>query len=385
MSNLDSNKKTLDLIYERSSLVQDRLSFPSINDRFCEGSRAVLPWINGYLNARDDHGGDTKKAKEYLNSIGQNSSEIADRFRGGMLGLAIGDALGTTLEFSQRDSLPQLTRIVGGGPFNLRPGEWTDDTSMAICLAHSLIRKEGFVAQDVMDLFYLWWKKGVFSVNDRCFDIGDTVREALILYENTLEPFAGNSSPQAAGNGSLMRLLPIVLFNFSNIDQCIEACASSSKLTHKAVEAVDACRYFGALIVAAIKGEPKEKLTGSVYEPAPSCWQRRPLVSSIVQLASNVHSRARNQIKSTGYVIDTLEAALWAFHNSETFESGALLAANLGGDSDTVAAVYGQLAGAYYGESGINTDWIRTLSKYHIFYYYADQLLRFGVCDYRPR
>ena len=109
------------------------------------------------------------------------------------------------------------------------------------------------------------------------------------------------------------------------------------------------------------------------------------MTSSIVQLAANIHSRTRNEIKSTGYVIDTLEAALWAFHNSNTFENGALLAANLGGDSDTVAAVYGQLAGAYYGEMRINTNWIRTLSKYHIFYHYADQLLRFGVCDYRPR
>ncbi|QIL91841.1 hypothetical protein GNX18_06930 [Microbulbifer sp. SH-1] len=174
---------------------------------------------------------------------------LASKFRGALLGLAIGDALGTTLEFSARDSAPKVTDLVGGGPFNLEPGQWTDDTSMALCLAHSLLRKEGLVLQDQMDLYLQWWKNGAFSVNRKCFDIGNTVVSALQRYEKTGDPLSGSSDKNAAGNGSLMRLAPVALFFFGRPDACVNASGASSETTHRAPEAIDACKYFGGGIV----------------------------------------------------------------------------------------------------------------------------------------
>lgn len=371
-------------IEKRAKFVEDELALPPVNDKLSEGSRSVLLWVLAYLNYRIVNPSIPDKAKEYLDSIGQNSSALASKFRGAMLGLAIGDALGSTLEFSSRDSRPKVTDLVGGGPFNLSPGEWTDDTSMALCMAHSLVRKEFFCPTDHLDLYSLWWKKGYFSVNGACFDIGNTVVDALSRYQRTGESYPGSTDEKAAGNGSLMRLVPMALFYFSDPERCIRYCGSSSKTTHGAQEAVDACRYFGALIHGAIKGEKKEKLTQGLYEPLPGIWEKEPLVQSIVRVATGAYKKSRNEISSSGYVVDTLEAAIWAFHHTENFEDGAILSANLAGDSDTVAAIYGQLAGAYYGEALMNPEWIKKLAKFHVFYYYADRLLRFGLCDY-PR
>lgn len=373
-------KVCLDLIEKRASTVEDPLVFPPLHDRIHEGCRSTSVWLLPYLDHRCAVNGDIMKTKEYLDAVGQNSSDFASRFRGALLGLALGDALGTTLEFSQRDSLPEVTSIIGGGPFGLRPGEWTDDTSMALCLAHSLVRKGSFNYQDQLDLYCLWWKKGIFSSNGRCFDIGNTVVDALNRYMETGDAYSGSTDPMAAGNGSLMRLAPVVLFYFSDPDSCVEWCAESSKTTHGAKEAVDACRYLGALLHGAIKGVSKAELTQGLYEPYTNFWSDDPLSLAIQNVAMEACRKSRDKIRSSGYVVHTLEAAIWAFHNTDTFEEGAILAANLGDDADTVAAVYGQLAGAYYGEHQINPFWIKKLSYFHVFYIYADKLRRFGLC-----
>ena len=362
-------------------LFRDDLTFPSLHGRMDEGSRRIMYWLTGYITLRIS-GADQNKCKAYLDTVGQNSSLLASKFRGALLGLALGDALGTTLEFSARDSKPKVTELTGGGPFNLKSGQWTDDTSMALCLAHSLIRCEESVLADQIKLYWYWWREGAFSVNGECFDIGNTVMSALYKYETEKTVYAGSTSPDTAGNGSLMRVAPAALFAFSSPKEVARICGESSRTTHGAVEAVDACRYFGVLIHGAIRGVPKHKLTTELYTPTKGMWDgRAALAPKVVEAALNAHKKTRDQIKSSGYVIDTLEAAIWAFHHTDTFEDGAVLAVNLAGDADTVGAVYGQLAGAYYGEMQINPEWIRELAKFHIFYLYADKLLRFGVCD----
>lgn len=381
---MTTENSRIEEIEKRASILVDDLAFPPLNDKLNEGSRSTLLWALAYVNYRIINGASPEQSKEYLDCIGQNSSVLASKFRGTILGLAIGDAFGSTLEFSIRDSLPKVDDLVGGGPFNLNPGEWTDDTSMALCMAHSLIRKEFFCPTDHLDLYSLWWKKGYFSVNGRCFDIGNTVIDALNRYQKTGESYPGSTDPNSAGNGSLMRLAPIALFYFSDPERCVRYCGSSSKTTHGAKEAIDACRYFGALLHGAINGEDKEQLTQKLYEPLPGIWEKEPLAQSIVNVATTAHKKSRDEISSSGYVVDTLEAAIWAFHHASNFEDGVILAANLAGDSDTVAAIYGQLAGAYYGEAQMKPEWIKKLSSFHVFYYYADQLLRFGISDY-PR
>lgn len=357
------------------------LSFPPANDRRCEGNRDTCLWVNAYLNERLKTWGRTADSTLYLNKIGQNSSLLASKFRGALLGLAAGDALGTTLEFSLRDSLPAVKDIVGGGPFGLLPGQWTDDTSMALCLAASLIRKGRFDSKDQMEIYVQWWKHGVFSSNGTCFDIGNTVKAALQRYLDTGVSDAGDESPESAGNGSIMRLAPVALFNFGSPPDLISACASSSKTTHKAKEAVDACKYFGGLIFGALVGVRKDVLVSGLFTPYPGAWDEHKLSPTLIEAVTSAAAKGRSSIESSGYVLHTLQAAIWAFANSQSFEEGALLAANLGGDADTTAAVYGQLAGAFYGEHMISPHWIKKLSHFHAFYYYADQLLRFGVSD----
>ena len=278
-----------------------------------------------------------------------------DRFRGALLGLAVGDAVGTTLEFKTPGSFQPIDDMVGGGPFDLSPGQWTDDTSMALCLAASLVEKRGFDPRDQMERYVRWWKEGYMSVTGHCFDIGTTVRSALLRFLSTGEPYSGSTDPNTAGNGSIMRLAPVPLFYSANPRLAIEQAANSSRTTHGAATAVDGCRYLAALIVGALNGATKAELLSPAYCPVPGHWDRDPLHPEVARVAAGSFKR-KHTPRGTGFVVDSLEAALWAFHHTTDFREGCLKAANLGEDADTTAAVYGQLAGAFYGEAGIPAD-----------------------------
>jgi len=307
---------------------------------------------------------ETKEQEQYITNWKENgSNEKIDRYKGCLLGLAAGDALGTTLEFKPPGTFKPLKDIVGGGPFRLNPGQWTDDTSMALCLAESLIEKNGFDAADQMDRYLMWKEKGHLSSNGECFDIGTTVSSALMRYKTTGNPFSGSVDPHAAGNGSIMRLAPVPMFFAANPKTAIHSCAQSSKTTHGATTCIDACRYFGALIIGALSGEKKETILSDHYCPIPGLWDDDPFCPEIEEIASgSFKHKDPPEIAGTGYVVKSLEAALWAFYHSETFEQGCLLAVNLGNDADTTGAVYGQIAGAYYGCSHIPSRWLDLLT-----------------------
>ena len=146
--------------------------------------------------------------------------ELLGRYRGCLLGIAIGDAVGTTLEFKPPGSFKPISDMVGGGPFRLKPGEWTDDTSMALCLATSLVEKNGFDPREEMDRYSRWWKEGYLSSNGVCFDIGNTVATALRQYQKTGDPIAGSISPHSAGNGCIMRLAPMPMCEIGGLQDC---------------------------------------------------------------------------------------------------------------------------------------------------------------------
>jgi ADP-ribosyl-[dinitrogen reductase] hydrolase len=283
---------------------------------------------------------------------------LIDHYRGSMIGLAVGDALGTSLEFMHPGTFAPLTDIVGGGPFDLNPGEWTDDTSMAICLAESLVEQGRFDAADQLRRYLRWYREGYRSSTGICFDIGITVRQALDRFAAEGCEFCGSTDPGTAGNGSLMRLAPVPLFYARDPLAAIHHAGESSRTTHGAAAAVDACRYFAGLIVGALNGETKDALLGDRYSPVRGYWDAHPLVPEIDEVARGSFRR-RNppEIVGSGYVVRSLEAALWAFHGMDNFADGCLAAANLGNDADTTAAIYGQLAGAFYGMDGIPPDW----------------------------
>lgn len=277
-----------------------------------------------------------------------------DRARGALLGLAVGDALGTTLEFRPKDSDPPLTTIVGGGPFRLRAGEWTDDTSMALALATSLAEKGRLDERDLMERFCAWAETGAYSHNGRCFDIGVTVRGALSRFRRTGNPVAGSTDPQSAGNGSLMRLAPVAILHAFDDAARIDAARRQSAVTHGAEEAVEACAAYADLVAEAIQGWSKDHVLTPRNGWAPDKVARAMRMETL--------GWEREQVRGSGYVIHSLEAALWAVGKARDYREAVLLAANLGEDADTTAAIAGQLAGALWGASGIPVEWLGLLA-----------------------
>ncbi|MEZ9234677.1 ADP-ribosylglycohydrolase family protein [Shewanella sp. 10N.286.52.A9] len=363
---------------EREKKIPNDLRFPFMTNKL-SGSREPhkTQWMSNYHVYRIAKPKPTDlECKNYYQRIGVDSDDDINRFRGALIGCAIGDALGTTVEFKASGTFQPMTDIVGGGPFNLKAGEWTDDTSMMYCLAHSLVRTKTCDFKDQMDLYTRWWQDGVFSVNGKCFDIGLTVVSALQRYEKTGEPFSGDTDPMSAGNGSLMRLAPIPIRYYDSFIDAIEYGGLSSKTTHGATEAVDACRYFSGLIWGALHGVSKSQLLDGIYSPIDDFWEANPLCPSMVELltSENYKIKKASEIRASGYVMHTLEAVLWAFFNSDSFESGALLAVNLGEDADTTGAVFGQLAGAFYGERVIDYNWVSKIKEHHVFYLKAQEL-----------
>jgi len=300
------------------------------------------------------------------------------RFRGSLLGLAAGDALGTTVEFERPGRFTPLTDIVGGGPFSLKPGEWTDDTTMALCLAESLVEK-GFDETHQLVTYCRWWREGHLSVKGRCFDIGNQTRSSLADFFVRGE-FVPVPDGKSAGNGSIMRLTPVPLRYAANPEQAIQYAARSSVTTHGARECVDACRYLAGLIVGAVQGRPKDELLSAGFSPVPGLWDRQPLAPKINAIANGSFKlKDPPDIVGAGYVVPSLEAALWAFHRSDDFRTGACLAVNLGDDADTTGAVYGQLAGAFYGEAGIPESWRNVLAMRELIERRADELYGLAV------
>jgi ADP-ribosyl-[dinitrogen reductase] hydrolase len=285
---------------------------------------------------------------------GTAADDIRDRARGALLGLAVGDALGTTLEFKGRDTYEPLTDLVGGGPFRLKPGQWTDDTAMALALADSLAAKDGLDEQDLLTRFHGWWQNGTYSCTGRCFDIGITTAHALSRWKATGKDHSGSIDPQTAGNGSLMRLAPVAIRFRDDRSALRDAAARQSKTTHAAPEAIDACVLYAEMMADAISGARRSE----VLKDHPGPWAGK--IDTINQ--GSWRGLGRASVNASGYVAHSLEAALWATGRTAKYDRAVLHAANLGQDSDTTAAIAGQLAGALAGASGIRVDWLAKLA-----------------------
>jgi ADP-ribosylglycohydrolase/protein-tyrosine phosphatase len=280
------------------------------------------------------------------------TTDSVDRAVGALLGLATGDAVGTTLEFEPPGSFEPITDLVGGGPFHLAAGQWTDDTSMALCLAESLLDTGTMDLADQMRRYLLWQKTGYLSSNGRCFDIGGTTRHQLARFGRTGEPIDPHTDDDAAANGSLMRLAPVPIRWHADPEAAAEQAATSSRPTHAAARPVDACRLLGAMTAALIAGTPPEEVL------APGFWRWGDLHPEVAALAAGSwRDKEPPVVRGTGYCVDALEAALWAVAGGADFREAVLRAANLGDDADTTAAIAGQLAGAAWGATGIPEAW----------------------------
>ncbi len=297
-----------------------------------------------------------------------------DRAIGALVGLAVGDAVGTTLEFKAPGTFTPITDMVGGGPFGLKPGEWTDDTSMALCLAESLLDTGEMDLADQLRRYRLWQREGYLSSNGRCFDIGNTVSAQLDRFARTGDPIDPHPNEDSAANGSLMRLAPVPIRWHVDPAEAAERSAESSRSTHAASRPVDACRVLGAIVAALISGVSVDEVFDADF------WQWGELHPQIEAIArGSWRHKEPPALRGTGFCVDALEAAIWAVAGAADFGDAVLRAANLGDDADTTAAIAGQLAGARWGESGIPKDWRRKIAMIDRIEMMADRLFVAGA------
>ena len=299
-----------------------------------------------------------------------------DRARVALIGLACGDAVGTTVEFRSPGSFEPLVDMVGCGPFALPVGAWTDDTSMALCLAESLIDQHGMDLADQMRRYLMWRSHGYLSSTGTCFDIGGTVSSQLTRFRQTGEAVDPRPNEDSAANGSLMRLAPVPIFWHGDVAEAAERSGESSRNTHAAQRPVDACRLMGAMVAALIEGRSYEE----VSDPGFWVWgELHPQIAAIA--AGSFRSKEPPEIRGSGFCADALEAALWAVDRSADFRQAVLAAANLGDDADTTAAIAGQLAGARWGYKSIPALWRSALVMGHRLRSLADRCFEQGSSE----
>ncbi len=233
---------------------------------------------------------------------------------------------------------------------------------MALCLADIFLALGRHDAEDQMKRYKRWWDSGENSVTGKCFDIGNTVSAAIEKNVATKDANAGSQEDHTAGNGSLMRLAPVAIFYSptKNVEltELLNKARLSSITTHAEQRAIEGCQIMAWLLFQIFDGEQSKAslFKGLSVAFTELSWDMEQIVSG------SFLKKSREQIKGTGFVVDSLEAALWCFANSDSFEQGALLAANLGDDADTTAAIFGQLAGAFYGVEQLPEHWVSKLA-----------------------
>lgn len=263
-----------------------------------------------------------------------------DNAMGCLVGLAVGDALGAPLEFSEaREPENYLTEYTTGGPWDVERGEWTDDTAMAYAMGCAIREKKGFDANAIMDNFLGWYEKGEYIPRGECFDIGTTTQRALKKYKSHKEtPYCGSSDPQTSGNGALMRIAPVVIAAPNN-RVLVQWAVQQTLLTHGSDECIKYSRIFAEELYycGALQKYENERHDDNVD---------------------------RRSVMSGGYVKETYQAAMWAFSTTDNFEDCVVAAVNRGHDTDTTGAVAGMIAGAYYGGTNIPRKFTEDLLCY---------------------
>jgi ADP-ribosylglycohydrolase len=270
-----------------------------------------------------------------------------DRAMGALLGLAVGDAVGAAIEFAPKPRHALLDDMRTGGPHRLQRGQWTDDTAMALALADSLVHAPALDPADLMRRFVDWHETGSYSCTGRCFDIGNATRAALDRFRRSGDPMAGSTEEAASGNGALMRLAPVAIRHWRDREEMGRVAQVQTRTTHGSPATMATACGFAKLLARAIAGEALPEILAS------------PAAGAIQGGWRGMH---RDAIEGSGYVARSLQAATWAVSRSTDFRSAVLLAANLGDDADTTAAIAGQLAGAVYGVSGIPEEWLGALA-----------------------
>ncbi len=282
--------------------------------------------------------------------------DYLDRFQGCLVGLAMGNALGAPVEGMGASEIEQqhgrVTELIGGGWLGLEPGAWTDDTAMMLCIARSIVEKERFDPQDTAEKFFQWYDTNPPGIGQttwlamEAFGDGATWNDAGRIAHARL----GGLS---AGNGSIMRCAPIALLDGRDTERLTRDSIDSSLITHfdpRACWAAVALNLAISHLVYHGNEGLVEAISGGIDQP-----DVRKAVAAVPQMKPE-------DVVPSAFVLDTLQAALWSFLNTTSFEDALVTAVNLGGDADTVAAVCGSMAGAHYGLEAVPSRWVERLA-----------------------
>jgi ADP-ribosylglycohydrolase len=289
-----------------------------------------------------------------------------------LFGVATGDALGVPVEFQSRQHLKQnpVKDMIGYGTYNLPPGTFSDDSSLTFCLAESIA--SGFSIEQTASNFVKWLHKGYWTAYGDVFDVGNASRMAIDRIANGTNPLmAGGRDDHSNGNGSLMRILPLIfILNDKQISDRFELVKDVSSITHAHIKSVIACFIYTEFAIRLLKGEDKFDAYENFRSEISEFFQKKGITQQEVVLfdrilKGNVYDLTEDEISGSGYVLHTLEASLWCLLTTENYHDAVLKAVNLGEDTDTTAAVTGGLAGLFYGVDNIPKHWIHQLARYN--------------------
>ena len=305
-----------------------------------------------------------------------------DKVIGGLLGLCVGDALGVPVEFQSREKLRRnpVKDMMGYGTHNQPPGTWSDDSSLTFCLAESLCN--GFDLRDIADKFVKWMYEGYWTPWGEAFDIGGTTQIAISRLKKGVDPLeAGPTDERSNGNGSLMRILPLIFYvEKMDKEEQFEITHQVSRITHGHIRSQMACGIYVQFGINLFNGDAPEAAYEKMKDTILKYYSKEPYIEELGHfsriLASDISKLPVDSIKSSGYVVDSLEACLWCFLNNDSYRDTVITAVNLGGDTDTIGALAGGLAGIYYGYEGIPKEWIEKIVK-------VDEIIRLGERLYK--
>jgi len=321
--------------------------------------------------------------EQQLGTLEFSDSELAsarglrERFQGAMQGLAIGDALAAATQFRRAGSFAAVGDLLGGGPFDLPRGAWSDDTAMALCLAESLNERAGFDAADQLTRYTRWQREGYRSATGQCLGITAATARALAASQWRGRPLAEAGDGAALEPEPLSRVAPVVLHFFASPADAVALAADAARVTSQSPLVLDACRLLAAMLHAALRGEPRER----VLAPHPAVFGAHPLREPVAAIAARGTAPGDEPPSADGGALAVLELVRGCLAGSANFRDGALRAVNLGGDSDVIGAVYGQLAGAHYGVAGIPRPWRQALAHSELIVELGDVLLRSALVD----
>lgn len=298
---------------------------------------------------------------------------MENKIKGSLYGAIVGDALGVPVEFIgryARDKSP-VEGMIGNGTYNQPAGTWSDDSSMLLGLVDAINR--GFSYDKVADNFKRWYKYSKFTPHGEVFDIGNTTRLAISNICSGMDPVkCGPTDESCCGNGSLMRIIPLSFYNLHKDEgEMLDLIENVSSITHGNKICKLGCIIYVKYARDLIRGyEREEALDNTIEFVKSNCWDKnggkyttKELMKFNRILCKDVCILERDEVKSSGYVIDTLEAAIWCVLTSTNFKNTVLKAVNLGDDTDTVACVTGGLAGIIYGYDAIPSEWLDVLAR----------------------